>query len=788
MDIMNRLILCAVVMALYCITAYSQHVVEPKWMTPTATEGVTVMRDDGSKALQASGWRCSVLDMRKGTVISMFEFDGFNAGEGASFSHSGDKVAVAFKNGDVSILDVNTGKLLATSIGYPNRKVHSICFSKNDTRLVIYTFSNTVEVCDVNTGEKIHEFAFSNETIIQVNNISFFPRQVDYLMGDVIVTEDKENKIKIWDLSTGEVVGSFQAKIGDKLVSFSKDRTKLLLYNVGFLVVYDILKGEIVYRNDEKGGFIVSFNRKGNRIITTNTDNVNVINLESKKVELVVNNLANITYAECNYNGDKIAISTRYDYTYTWDVVSGKKISRLKVSNRLYHRVRFIGESDSLITFDETSAMKVWDIFTPKIFLMVDGGGYTRKLSLNKTNTHILALDQSSRMILYRAENGACVFSHYPNINQGSYFDASFNYSGDLIAVASEKDVTIFNIKGDSLAQSKRFTEDVVAIGFWNNADKLAICYSNGIMRVWDVRTWTMLYTRSLGLTDITKIIFTHDDTKFAVAHGYGGVSIYDAESGNELVLLADHTFLRTYFLFSATSQYIISYTDTLQTVYSTNNWKKIVVRKGNCSAINHKENLLAIAEYDSVTIWNLQSGELVTTLKGHLDVVVGMCFSPKDNSITTWSDDKTARLWNSITGKQIAILVSSKYLIGTVALFDEIGTTFILGNQRGIITAYDLSLLSTDIDNEITLTDDSDFCRVIHNNIGNSVRIELNEPAQNSVQYSVHNILGDLMVLGEISQGFVETTLSMENIPSGYYVLAIYDKQNMITQKIIKQ
>lgn len=381
----------------------------------------------------------------------------------------------------------------------------------------------------------------------------------------------------------------------------------------------------------------------------------------------------------------------------------------------------------------------------------------------------------------------AQVFSHTPTINQYDYFDASFNYSGDLFAVASKKDVTIFNLKGDSLAQTKWFTESVAAIGFWNNTDKLAICYTNGIMRVWDVRTWTMLYTKSLGLAHISRIIFTPDDTKFAVVHDDSGISVYDTESGNELALLIGDAFMRTYCRFSANAQYLISGTDTLQTVYSTSSWKKIVVRRGKNSAINDKENLLAIAEYDSVTIWNLQTGKLVTTLKGHLDLVVDVCFVPNNNGIITWSDDKTARLWNSITGKQIAILANSKYTIGTTAVFDEIGSTFIIGNQRGNIAAYDISLLSTDIDTKNTISGDNDFCRIIYNNTENSVRIELNEPAQNSILYTVHNILGDPITSGEISHGFIETTLSMEKAPSGYYILTVYDKLNRIFNKIIK-
>ena len=55
--------------------------------------------------------------------------------------------------------------------------------------------------------------------------------------------------------------------------------------------------------------------------------------------------------------------------------------------------------------------------------------------------------------------------------------------------------------------------------------------------------------------------------------------------------------------------------------------------------------------------IWDAATAKEIAVLRGHDDAVHSAAFSPDGSRIVTASGDKTARIWDAATAKEIAVL-----------------------------------------------------------------------------------------------------------------------------------
>jgi hypothetical protein len=82
---------------------------------------------------------------------------------------------------------------------------------------------------------------------------------------------------------------------------------------------------------------------------------------------------------------------------------------------------------------------------------------------------------------------------------------------------------------------------------------------------------------------------------------------------------------------------------------------------------------LLATGSDDKTAkLWNSSSGKIVSTLEGHNDNVYGVAFSPDGRRLATGSADKTARTWEIATGKRLSTMNGHTGSVYTVAFSSD--------------------------------------------------------------------------------------------------------------------
>lgn len=500
-----------------------------------------------------------------------------------SFSPNGTRIVTGSEDTTVRLWDAVTGQPIGQPWQGHTGPVNSVAFSQDGTRLVTGSSDKTVRLWDTTKGQPIGE-PWQGHTD-SVNSVSFSPK------GTRVATGSSDRTVRLWDAATGKPDSEpWRGHDGSvNSLSFSPDGTRIMTGSSDNTIrLWDVAMGQPI-----------------GEPMQDHTDSVNSVSFSP--------------------NGTYIATGSLDFTTRRWDAMGKQLCQPFLGHTRSVNSVSFSPDSSRIVTGSSDNTVRLWDAKTGQ------------------------PVDEPLR-------------EHTSPVNS-----VSFSPDGTRIVAGSSDgtvwlwDAAIVQPVCQSLWEHTRF---VSSVSFSPNGIHIATGYlDTGIVRLWDVMTGQLVGQPLEGHTSsVRSLSFSPDGTHIVTGSWDNTVRLWDAETRQQVGdAWCGHDGPVNSVSFSPDGTRVVTgSSDRTVRMWDVEEGKQVGQHWEHCGSVNavsfspNGTRVVTGSSDMTVRLWDAAGQAVGKPWWGHRGSVISVSFSPDGARVVTGSLDRTARLWNVVTGKQI--------------------------------------------------------------------------------------------------------------------------------------
>ena len=633
-----------------------------KWELPKAAKmrlgkgGINDMQfsPDGTQLAVGNDIGIWLYDTKTGKEISLFP----GICESLAFSPDGRFLA----NGgfgklwgpELQLWEITTSRKISSTS--ESRPATALRFSKDSQTLVsVDSWGATISRLDIETGEK------------DVTNLEGQPDSLGHIIEVYTFTHDsvaggkRDGKIRLWDTTTGKKLTTLNGhavedqdpslEIHVLALAFSPDGTRLASGSTDTTVrLWDtatINDAPITLRKHTGWTNVLAFSPDGKMLASGSTDKtVQLWNAATGKLlATFIGHLSSIAALTFSPDGSTLASGSTDGTIRFWDIATGDPLSNLITGHTQWVKaLTFFQDSLTLVSVAFNGTINFWDLKTSEktTVQMAGDRDLLRGLAFSPDGTKLANVGTKGDI----------------------FFAAGFGHS--ISTPMSDQIIRITDVR--SGRELTKTNGDGRILAF--SPDGKTVAISNGVsIRLWDTETGKTLDISHVDLTNETDVSL--EDTSEALAFSPDGKKLVNGTWGGDVHLWNPKTREALTTFFRAEPQEGHHGRDTIRTLAFSSDGTMLAVGSDTHIRIRLLEGerqigfknvrgqtetlafspdttVLAIGcRNGEIELWDITTGDKLTTLEGHTGPVETLVFSPDGRTLVSTGQDGTILVWD---------------------------------------------------------------------------------------------------------------------------------------------
>ncbi len=341
-----------------------------------------------------------------------------------------------------------------------NGPYHSVCFTRDGTRLLTASLHNGAELWDLATGKRVRQYNGPDGSIFSAvlspdeKSVLTIPRtQFDGI-------EMKPCTARLWDFATGNVLRDFPKDHYDR-GTFSPDGKRVLTVANEAAVLWDSAAAKRLFTFAGVNGHrLASFSPDGDRVLGLVAQDAVVWDAHTGKESIRIQTGPRgrgFESAQFSPNGELILTGSVNKNVRIWDVKTAQPIRMFKGHTKRVNQAVFADHGSRIVSCSSDRTVRIWDVKTGEMLANLENPGDVENAVLSPDGKRLIAnwtIEDPPRTgaTLWNVESGQEIRSFELPCKFGPNLTA-LSQDGKQIVVTLDREVDLYEATTGKLSQ-----------------------------------------------------------------------------------------------------------------------------------------------------------------------------------------------------------------------------------------------------------------------------------------------------------------------------------------------